>query len=488
MYYFGAITARGGASYGDGGFAEVSGKQDLDFAGRVDMLAAAGRVGTLFLDPLNIIVAAGGSAAYTDVSTYGANPGQTKTIDPATLEAVGASVVLQATNDITVNSDVNLTTAGASFTAQADHAVKINAGVTTNNGDIMLDGITTVSGTLDAGAGDITITNDVYNGHGGGIILNSGAELIGHDITLHAARTNYGSEIRLLSGSQITASNSVVLREDSTYTYNNTLAGINLAAGATVTAPSLTAQTAGGTIDYNGTTLNVSGNTLFRYTGSAANITNIHSALSANNIIFESNAAPNFVASVSSPGNVTLRPYTLGTTMGVAGATGTLQYTSALLDKIAADTIVIGGSGYTGALNAGAYTWNSDAIFNAGSGAITVSGAQNAGAHDFTLITDAAAVLSAAVTTSGTVAIKSDSASTSIGVAGGAGSLAINTASLSNVSAGSIVIGRTDGSGEITADAYGWSAPVTLQSGNGDITIEGAQTMGSNTFLARTHS
>ncbi|WP_295576917.1 filamentous hemagglutinin N-terminal domain-containing protein [uncultured Lamprocystis sp.] len=57
--YFGAISAIGGARSGNGGFAEVSGKQYLDYSGTADLRAAAGATGTLLLDPNNITISTG---------------------------------------------------------------------------------------------------------------------------------------------------------------------------------------------------------------------------------------------------------------------------------------------------------------------------------------------------------------------------------------------------------------------------------------------
>ncbi|MBX9847519.1 MAG: S8 family serine peptidase [Xanthobacteraceae bacterium] len=52
----GSIFARGGTLAGNGGFAEVSGKQTLTFNGNVDLGSATGRRGTLLLDPLNATI------------------------------------------------------------------------------------------------------------------------------------------------------------------------------------------------------------------------------------------------------------------------------------------------------------------------------------------------------------------------------------------------------------------------------------------------
>ncbi|MEE8272532.1 MAG: filamentous hemagglutinin N-terminal domain-containing protein, partial [Alphaproteobacteria bacterium] len=65
-YYAGTIGARGGATTGDGGFVEVSGAQSLAFRGAVDTSASAGAAGTLLLDPLNVIIAAGAGPAPND--------------------------------------------------------------------------------------------------------------------------------------------------------------------------------------------------------------------------------------------------------------------------------------------------------------------------------------------------------------------------------------------------------------------------------------
>src|SRR4028119_1205227 len=52
----GNITARGGLFSGNGGFAEVSGKQWLDFQGLVDLRSTFGMTGTLLLDPTDITI------------------------------------------------------------------------------------------------------------------------------------------------------------------------------------------------------------------------------------------------------------------------------------------------------------------------------------------------------------------------------------------------------------------------------------------------
>jgi filamentous hemagglutinin family protein len=169
---YGTISARGGVSSGNGGFVEVSGKGALDFDAKVDTRAPNGMIGTLLLDPANINVAVGGTAPITEVDAF-ADAGATLTISPTALNAAGATVVLQATNDIAVNDPVNLTTPLAGFVAQAGRHIDINATVTTNGGVIHLEGDSPHQPGGPDGAGLVTIGAAV-NSNGGKITLIGG--------------------------------------------------------------------------------------------------------------------------------------------------------------------------------------------------------------------------------------------------------------------------------------------------------------------------
>ncbi len=54
--FYGDITARGGQLSGNGGFAEVSGREDLRFDGTADLSSFNGRPGALLLDPTDIVI------------------------------------------------------------------------------------------------------------------------------------------------------------------------------------------------------------------------------------------------------------------------------------------------------------------------------------------------------------------------------------------------------------------------------------------------
>ena len=60
---YGAISARGGAEGGNGGFVETSSESKLDFQGEVDLRAPAGSAGTLLLDPSDVLISSGSTSS-----------------------------------------------------------------------------------------------------------------------------------------------------------------------------------------------------------------------------------------------------------------------------------------------------------------------------------------------------------------------------------------------------------------------------------------
>ncbi|UAY74303.1 YDG domain-containing protein [Pseudoxanthomonas sp. X-1] len=90
--FAGSIAVRGGAQGGDGGRAEVSGKQDLAYSGRTDASAAHGAMGDLLLDPSTISIQAGGTGSGSIGGT---------TVYVQDLQAQNANVMLVADNGIT---------------------------------------------------------------------------------------------------------------------------------------------------------------------------------------------------------------------------------------------------------------------------------------------------------------------------------------------------------------------------------------------------
>jgi filamentous hemagglutinin family protein len=101
--FYGNISARGGATGGDGGFAEVSGKRWLDFQGLADLSSAIGVSGELFLDPGDITIS---------------NGSDTVTGAGGLFDAGGPNSVLSwaTINSNLASSDVTVTTSGTGGT------------------------------------------------------------------------------------------------------------------------------------------------------------------------------------------------------------------------------------------------------------------------------------------------------------------------------------------------------------------------------------
>lgn len=114
----GDISARGGENSGNGGFVEVSGA-NLQFSGTVNTSASNGKVGTLLLDPKDILIQAGSPISGLAIS-----------------QALFLNdVILQADNDITVDDDItgigtnNLTLlVGRSLTLAPNRSILLNGG------------------------------------------------------------------------------------------------------------------------------------------------------------------------------------------------------------------------------------------------------------------------------------------------------------------------------------------------------------------------
>ncbi|HTP83093.1 MAG TPA: filamentous hemagglutinin N-terminal domain-containing protein, partial [Alphaproteobacteria bacterium] len=171
----GAISAQGGALGGNGGFVETSGHQGLSVqTGSVNTLAPNGQAGTWLLDPMNItVVSSGGTASLTQVSSYLNDAGLSDTINASLINAAASNVTLQATNDITFNTGVSITTAGIGITAQAGNNINVNLLLDTNGGNIKLSANDNFGGSA-TGSGSITIaaagTNIETIGTSGGSI------------------------------------------------------------------------------------------------------------------------------------------------------------------------------------------------------------------------------------------------------------------------------------------------------------------------------
>jgi len=266
--FYGTINARGGATSGDGGLAEVSGHQSLVFNGSVDLSATQGQMGTLLLDPENIIIVNGNGGADDEqlngnIPDFGDppgrifsdDPGTTFTLSETTLENVIGSIILQATNDVIVNdladNVLNLQVeTGQQFQVIADAdgngfgAFQMNAGDTlrTQGGDVVISGASIQAGHFDTFVSSAPV---------GVVHLTSTGALTTGDITT-------SSDIRLTSEGDMQLG-ALVLRPDATFASDGDVVLISNAGNIEVF-----------TIDNRdpGGTIRISAAGLFRATGS----------------------------------------------------------------------------------------------------------------------------------------------------------------------------------------------------------------------------
>ena len=212
--YYGDISARGGDQGGNGGSVEVSGKDNLIFAGNVDTSAPQGQMGSLLLDPADIVISnavdgdgaddgliggADGTVLFADA------PAGTATISQGALEALPSTtnVSLQATNSIVIQDLTNLGIADDTLTLAADGSVEFLAGAggfsmntgdtinVTGTGSLTIDTIGTSSG----GTGNGAITTGAIQTNGGNVSLN------GTNVNVSGAVATSGGDFLANSGS-----------------------------------------------------------------------------------------------------------------------------------------------------------------------------------------------------------------------------------------------------------------------------------------------
>ncbi|NJR20691.1 MAG: CHAT domain-containing protein [Richelia sp. CSU_2_1] len=296
--FLGNISARGGSNSGNGGFVEVSGKQNLDFQGTVDLRSPFGNLGTLLLDPTDITIDASTDAGGTFSGGIFTPSAATSTILNATLQnnlALGNVTISTASaftgaGNITVSAPIAWSN-GNSLTLQADNNIAVNAPIANsgtgavnlqaNNTIAVTQNITTAGGSIalnadrdNANGGAISINNATINSGGGSIILGGqsnpltspaagiAANPVGillNNSTLNAAGGNIllrgaglsspGSNFHgiSLTGSQVQTTGSGTIELNGSSGSNTTLShGISLSANSSISSVN-------GNISLNGT-------------------------------------------------------------------------------------------------------------------------------------------------------------------------------------------------------------------------------------------
>ncbi|MBI2969793.1 MAG: filamentous hemagglutinin N-terminal domain-containing protein, partial [Gammaproteobacteria bacterium] len=169
--FHGTVTARGGPEGGDGGFAEISGKNRLEYRGSVNLSAPQGDTGWLLLDPESITIEGGaGNATFAGNATNGtiAFEDALSTVFESEIEGTDANILLQANVGISANGTFDNNSANPGDLANGVLALKPGRSLTleTKNDDT---------------AGGIDLTSSVHGddlqivtSNGGAITITAG--------------------------------------------------------------------------------------------------------------------------------------------------------------------------------------------------------------------------------------------------------------------------------------------------------------------------
>jgi trimeric autotransporter adhesin len=200
--YHGNLSVRGGANGGNGGNAEVSGKQNLEFTGGADLGAAAGRSGTLLLDPLDILVSSAGGILPSVVDQFSDFAGNVVTITPTKMATINGTISLQAERDIYFMDAVTLTLPGAGLNATAGGTTfnSVNGGnVFLNENISTTGGAVTLRGVGISGAGTITTTGGAVD------LTTSGSLTYSSAIDSGGGAVNLASQLGSVNNSNVNA-------------------------------------------------------------------------------------------------------------------------------------------------------------------------------------------------------------------------------------------------------------------------------------------
>jgi CHAT domain-containing protein len=522
--FLGNISARGGSNSGNGGFVEVSGKQNLDFQGLVDLRSPFGNLGTLLLDPSDIIIDTSPDSNVTLSGGIFNSTGPASTISNTTLESNlalgdvtistastfsgvgditvsapiagknGNSLTLQANNTISVTQ--NISTGGGNITLNADRdglnggAINLNnATVNSGGGNITLGGgidpltapaagtvansrgITFNSSTLNAAGGNISLRGSGLSGPGSnfhGIVINNNSQVqtTGNGtVTLNGIssnNTNLSQGIYITGGSSISSENGMISMNGTGSANTSQSQGIWIDAG-------IVRSTGTGAISLTGNagTGGVSNNGIVVSRGSqitsnsgTITVTGNGGATTSNSYGVSIDGINTFITSNNGNINIT------GNALAAGGGYGIYIYDNAYLRTAAAGNISLIGTG------SGTF----DGINISAGGAINPVAFGTGGSVSLTADEIA---LAGVIRGTGTLLLQPLTPSLGVTVGGiiADSRLNLNGSDTNNIQPGfaQITIGRTDSSGAISVlGDISFNAPTTIQSPVGTGTIDTA--------------
>lgn len=491
--YNGGITARGGAQGGDGGFAEVSGKQTLAFNGTANLSAVDGAAGRVLLDPRDITIANGGAAAVATNNEFNENAASDVSMDADLITAItntGTAVTLQANRDIFVNEDITSNNAGGDggdITLQAGRTVEINADITTDNGDLTIVANETVANgvvnanrpagaalidmannsEIDAGTGNVSLTIST----GTGLTNSTSGNIFVEDITTTGtvSITNNGPT----AGSSIVidgagGNNSLITAGNLAMSVGGAGLGGSIGTGAdsiafTATNVEASSQSGGMFLDATGA-VNVG--------GASGSITGL-STSAAGAIELVSSAGITTSEAIAGNGTVTITGTTVGIGANLAGND---------------DVLITGATTITGSrtisAGAGQLEFASTVVLSGAGATVTMVGSAAGAADGITFDNTVTADVGGS-----TIGLEFGDTSTAFGVSTGAAGELVSNGTLGQLQNGftSIVIGSATGAQNITIGAVTFNDPVTVRTPtSGNINVNAQITGAGNASVTLT--
>lgn len=395
--YYGNISAQGGVANGNGGFVEVSGKQNLAFSGKVNVSAENGLGGIVLLDPENIVLDSSTQPSPTDNVNgtpdlaFADNAGFTTTVQVS--DVVGFNeLFLQANNNIDVNSALNMTNASGSVRLEAGNNINVNNRINAGalDGNITLTANNDINVNANITTGQFGVANIQANADSlGGGNLNIGANIVGYGgINLSAVNVTQTAGGLTTAGSAIGHAGNVYI-EATTGNVNLGTATIN-ASGTTIGA---NAGSNGGKVEItanNGSVMvgniNTSGSASGNLTNAGGNggevVVNARNDISTGTIISRSgNSGINATGSAVS-GEINLTSTAGNITTGNIASNGGTNNFGANVSLSAAGSVTTGNiSTNAGAANANTDGKSAGAVIVAASDSINLGSINANGAN-----------------------------------------------------------------------------------------------------------
>ncbi len=181
--FYGQISATGGIESGDGGFAEVSGRNHLLFDGVADLTAAQGEAGDLLLDPGTVTISTAADSGFDVFNnvTLGTQ------LDLANV-TISTSNATAGPEDINIQAAVNWNS-GNSFTLNAGNDINLTGnGQIGNggNGDLTFNAGNNINIGSGFGGGTVNLNADTDVNNTGRVIIDTALSPIAQDAFINA--------------------------------------------------------------------------------------------------------------------------------------------------------------------------------------------------------------------------------------------------------------------------------------------------------------